>query len=220
MSPRSPGARCSCYDIKMLRTSVEAARRELRLATDKLDQMDLTENDADHLADLWAEFLSAANRVFNKLSHGPKHGPSKGWFDHVKHVRKTDKVLSYILHARNADTHGVERIAEDSNFESVKIRPLSCYKDGEPIKGKIVESAIVHEDGRREFIQHMVEKRNPILRLVRVTDNKISYDPPPPGTYLDQELPEVEPIEMARIVANYLKRIVAEAENHVVPGPS
>ena len=27
------------------------------------------------LADLWAEFLTYANRVFNKLSHGPKHGP-------------------------------------------------------------------------------------------------------------------------------------------------
>ena len=56
----------------------------------------------------------------------------------MKHVRKTDKILSYILHARNADTHGVERIAQDSNLVSVKIRPLSSYKDDEPIKGKMV----------------------------------------------------------------------------------
>ena len=68
---------------------------------------------------------------------------SKGWFDRVKHVRKTDKILSYILHARNADTHGVERITQDSNLVSIKIRPLSSYKDDEPIKGKIVDNAIV-----------------------------------------------------------------------------
>jgi len=182
--------------------------------------MERTENDADHLADLWAEFLTYANRVFNKLSHGPKHGPSKGWFDRVKHVRKTDKILSYILHARNVDTHGVERIAQDSNLVSVKIRPLSSYKDDEPIKGKIVDNAIVGPGSRYEFIQHVVQQTNPVLRLVPVTDSGMKYDPPAPGTYLDQELSQADPIDIGRIVANYLERIVAEAENHVVPEPS
>jgi len=78
---------------EMLRTSVEAARRDLQLALGKLDQMERTENDAGQLADLWAEFLTYANRVFNKLSHGPKHGPSKGWFDRVKHVGEPVVVL-------------------------------------------------------------------------------------------------------------------------------
>ena len=182
--------------------------------------MERTENDADHLADLWAEFLTYANRVFNKLSHGPKHGPSKGWFDRVKHVRKTDKILSYILHARNADTHGVERIAQDSNLVCVKIRPLASYKDDEPIKGKIVDNAIVGPGSHYEFIQHAVQQTNPVLRLVPVTDGGMKYDPPAPGTYLDQELSQADPIDIGRIVANYLERIVAEAENHVVPEPS
>jgi hypothetical protein len=204
----------------MLRTSVEAARRDLQLALGKLDQMERTENDAGQLADLWAEFLTYANRVFNKLSHGPKHGPSKGWFDRVKHVRKTDKLLSYILHARNADTHGVEKIAEDSNLISVNIRPLSSYKEGEPIKGKIVDSAIVGPGNHYEFIQHMVQQTNPVLRLVPVTDSGIKYDPPAPGTYLDQQLSDIEPIAVGRIVINYWERIVTEAEDHVVPVPS
>ena len=196
------------------------ARRDLQLALGKLDQMDRTENDADHLADLWAEFLTYANRVFNKLSHGPKHSHQvKDGLIRVKHVRKTDKILSYILHARNADTHGVERIAQDSNLVSVKICPLSSYKDDEPIKGKIVDNAIVGSV-TYEFIQHAVQQTNPVLRLVPVTDSGMKYDPPAPGTYLDEELSQAYRIDFGRIVANYLERIVAEAENHVVPEPS
>ena len=103
-----------------------------------------------------------------------------------------------------------DRIAQNSNLESVKIRPLSSYEENEPIKGAISDNAILHSDGRYEFIQHMVVQRNP-------PDSGEKFEPPAPGTYLEQEVSEVNPIHIARIVATYLERIVAEAEKYVVP---
>jgi hypothetical protein len=71
------------------------------------------------LADMhsaWWTFLLAASGVYLKLEQGAKgNGKSESWFGKVKHLRKTDPLLSYIHQARNCDQHGID----DSSFTAV-----------------------------------------------------------------------------------------------------
>lgn len=196
----------------MQRKSVEAAQREFRRACEKLAEMERVESDADRLAHLWSEFLTSANRVFNKLAHGPKQGPSAAWFGRMMGERKADKLLRYVHHARDADTHGVEKITDDPNLVQVTIKPLSEFQ-GKPVDGKIVPSGTLHQDGRYEFHEMMVEKTSVVLHLVPVTNRGVVFDPPQTGgKYLGQELAEATPVNVARLMVEYLGGIVGQAD--------
>ena len=104
--PGRPGGskRATGMDAKAL----EMAREEFKRARSAAERTVTGEGHAA-LAEQWSLFLVYANRVFTKLGNGVKGGPAKGWWDGVKHTRKEDELLRYILHARNADEHGVER---------------------------------------------------------------------------------------------------------------
>jgi hypothetical protein len=200
-------------ELKMLIKSVEAARKELWMASVKLAEVECVESDPHRLLTLWSDFLGYANRVYNKLSYGPKLGSSKGWFDSVKHFRKEDTLLRYILHARDADAHGVENITANPNLVSVTIEPLSWYVN-KPVRGKIIESGRVKSDGSFEFENLMVQTTRVVLHLVPVTDRGILYHPPTVGEYFGEYLSEVSPIGVATIAIRYLTRIIGEAESY------
>ena len=85
--------------------ALAAAKDKLRLAKAKLDAMQAATH-LNELADCWSDFLTEVQRVYTRLIKATEHGSSKGWSDQVKHARKTDELLSYVHHARNADEHG------------------------------------------------------------------------------------------------------------------
>lgn len=90
--------------------AIEMAREEFaraRLAAERT----VTGEGHAKLAEQWSLFLHHANRVFTKLGKGVvRDSPAKGWWDRVWHTRTTDDLLRYIMHARNADEHGLRRI--------------------------------------------------------------------------------------------------------------
>jgi hypothetical protein len=52
-----------------------------------------------------------SSTIYSKLEQGAKGcGPSDAWFGRKKYDRKTDPLLRYIHHARNADEHGLEAV--------------------------------------------------------------------------------------------------------------
>jgi hypothetical protein len=61
----------------------------------------------------WTDFLLAFNSIFGILEKGAKTWPkSEHWFGQIKGERRTDPMLSYLRHARNADEHGVHSVVE------------------------------------------------------------------------------------------------------------
>ncbi|WP_307088687.1 hypothetical protein [Sphingomonas faeni] len=60
----------------------------------------------DEITELWSEFLTEHSRFFNRLGNAMEAASEKGWFDRALAARKTDKTMSYLMHARNADEHG------------------------------------------------------------------------------------------------------------------
>jgi hypothetical protein len=56
------------------------------------------------IEDAWAAFLVAADRVYTKLEQGSKISDnSKSWWGKKVHERRTDRLLCYVWHARNAE---------------------------------------------------------------------------------------------------------------------
>ena len=80
---------------------------------------------ATALADMhsaWWGFLLAADGIYSKLEQGANgNRKSEPWFGKVKHLRKTDPLLSYIHQARNSDEHGID----DSSFTAVTATPTN-----------------------------------------------------------------------------------------------
>lgn len=91
------------------RRAFDRSRAELEKASAKIGEMRAA-NNLQEIADLWSEHLTNLQRAFTKLRMACKEGASKGWCDNVFHERSKDPLLSYVLHARNADEHGVASI--------------------------------------------------------------------------------------------------------------
>src|SRR6266567_2927832 len=97
-----------------------AAKEKIQLAKDKLQKMRSATN-LDDLEKLWGEFIAEQHRVFLRLKKATERGSGKGWFDNITHDQRTDELLKYLLHARDAAEHGIEPITE-KRFSSVGLK--------------------------------------------------------------------------------------------------
>jgi hypothetical protein len=77
------------------------------------------------VADLWSEFLTHVQRSYTKLRIACRAGSSKGWCDQVFAARNADDLLKYVLHARNADEHGVAAITHQKEGAVTKANAVS-----------------------------------------------------------------------------------------------
>src|SRR5262249_41256727 len=121
----------------------------------------------------WSDFLLAGGRVYTKLEQGAKsNNKSAAWFGKQKHERRTDPLLSYIWHARNADEHGLAEITEHTP---------GGIGIGSTGQTHIKSMAI---SGRK--ITHLDATGSPLVvtitpdrvRLMQVIDRGVAYNPP------------------------------------------
>jgi hypothetical protein len=139
----------------------------------------------------WTDFLLAASVIYSKLGRGSRgHGTSEAWFGRLKHERKTDQLLSYIHHARNADEHGIGATTNPlpHHFGEIKQEP-----SGTP--GLVNVTIKIHIS----------------LMLMPVYDDRFGDMFPVPTTHLGQPVEDPSPAEVSRLALQYLERIVAEA---------
>ena len=157
----------------------------------------------------WSDFLVHYHRVFTRLHQATKGGPDKGWFDRVKHERSTDELLSYLMHARNADEHGLERVTGNT---------YASFVMGMPPPGQTIRnvSVVMNKNGEMEvdwgdsprpkFWQTTAAKAT----LVPVTDRGITYRPP--TSHLGQPLTDTSLLHVAERGLAYIEALVAAAE--------
>lgn len=89
----------------MKRDAVDQAEDRLNRAMLALDRLASAER--PELADkAWSEFLVAVGGIYGKLGSGAKgNRRSEAWWGKKIHERRTDSLLAYLHHARNADEH-------------------------------------------------------------------------------------------------------------------
>lgn len=166
------------------------AMKELNKARSSVEDMRATLINADlaTFAGKWASFLSALVRVFLKLKHGSQAGPAKGWFDKITHQSRTDPLLKYLLHARNADEHGGEEITSTLEPAIIGIG-FSVSKSG-------FYPGLMQGSAR--------------IGLKPVVDRGMRYDPP--KEHLGQPLQKKSILHVAELATAYYASMIKEAE--------
>ena len=94
--------------------AVQQAKARLERAVDALAKMEQSIA-FSALEESWANFLVAVKIVFAKLGEGAKGDTkSEGWFARVLSEQRSDPLLRFLYHARNAEEHGLDRSIEQA----------------------------------------------------------------------------------------------------------
>jgi hypothetical protein len=161
------------------------------------------------LESAWSDFLINAHRVYTKLEQGAKtNGKSKDWFGRKKHERKTDPLMRYMHHARNVDEHGLAEITERAPSSlALGVGPGSWQFDGTIGPGGLM--TVTALGGQVPGVSKFMEYTPAKVRMVKVKDRGVAYDPP-----LGQNSADLHPLDAAKL-SSYLQKMVEEA-GHLV----
>jgi hypothetical protein len=190
----------------MDRQAFGRAREEAGKAAQKIAEIRAART-LQEVADLWSGFLKHIQRSYTKLRIACRSGPCKGWCDNVFHIRNGDELLNYVLHARNADEHGVAKITEETQGgigigpkegNSLEIDHLEMGPRG------IVMGPNVAANARITFTPSAI-------RLVPVRDRGIVYDVP--TKHLGEDLGSVTLLEVAERAELFLRSKLDEADS-------
>jgi len=149
---------------------------------------------------------SQKSRQRGQIFWSPQNGKSSGWYGRQKHERRTDPVLKYIHHARNADEHGIAKVTErTAPGLALGVGPGMWRFDGTVGPGGQLKITAMggQVPGQSKFVETVPGK----VRLVKVVDSGDVYDPP-----RDPQLKELLPNEVAGLALDYLRGMIEEAE--------
>ena len=189
----------------MNKQATAKAATKLERLTRSVEAMKTAES-SEAIEDAWVDFLIAASTFYSTLEQGAKtNDKSKAWFGRKKHERRTDQLLRYLHHARNAEEHGIARITGRSNskiFLKSKGAAVMLQSDGKNWN-------VVSQTGD-------VEYPGDVVTLVRVQDIRFGDWFDPPEQHLGQNLNDTSPPAIAELGAAYLGEMLSEAK--ALPG--
>jgi hypothetical protein len=154
----------------------------------------------------WSTFIAAANTVYSKLEQGSKgSGKSSACFGRQKHVRTMDPLLSYILHARNSDEHGLEIVSgvgvfAQSLHEGVDVR---ADAKGLHLNFDLEEPTFIPPGTPMAQLKFGFYPRS-------VKDRGVQYDPP--EQRLDRRVEDSTGVGIAALAIAYLEKMLTEAK--------
>ena len=191
----------------MHKKAVEQARERLRRAEAALPDINELQDafvyEKFELA--WSNFLLAASTIYSKLEQGAKSDKKSGeWFARIKHERRTDPLLSYIHHARNADEHGLQDFTKRRTPELVPTDSNSTVQRD--------------ADGNMVGINFTVGRSSSGIILPSRSDLATVYDDryndsfDPPTEHLGEPLPDQKPSTIAHLAYDYLRKMVDVAD--------
>lgn len=188
--------------LAMEKSAVDAARVSLGKAKSSVEAIRSAKQYPEFEA-AWSDFLLAAGRIYSKLEQGAKNsGKSKAWFGRQKHARRTDTLLSYIHHARNADEHGIERVTQ------MQPGSIGIGSTGSTlIKRMVIDGNMVMADTVGDPLRVTVTPNS--VRLVPVMDHGDRYEPP--VSHLGSPINKPSPLAVAELAVSYLETLTDEA---------
>ncbi len=119
-------------------------------AVEHFSDMISEEKDLKKLSVAWAGLLDNYTKTFKFLREATSTGKSKSWSDRLKSEQRNDTILEYLLHARNADGHGLDFIAEATS--SQLWLGGGAIVLGEGVIGAKID-VTVRRDGKKEHVK-------------------------------------------------------------------
>lgn len=196
----------------------EGAKEKLQIAHAKVAAMRAA-SDVASLARLWEEFLTAQQQVFLRLKKAFEQGPSKAWCDSITNDQRSDDMLQYAMHARNANEHGIENITDTKPQQlGIKLRPDTSVAVNELTLDARGSSPKVTMDAETAAnfaaVGASIVFTPGSIKLVAVRDRGIDYEPPTShfGVQITQS-----PLHIAELTALYLSNKIVEAQSKFDP---
>ena len=187
----------------MDKAAVEASSVSLTKAIASAEAMRTAKTFMEYDA-AWSDFLSAAHRIFSKLEQGAKVSEkSKTWFGSKKHERKTDPLLAYIHHARNADEHGIERITEVTPG-GIGIGTMGATH----IKSLAIGGGRIEAETSGDPLLIAITPAS--VRLIPITDRGGNVYKPP-TEHRGIQLEDISPLAIAEPAISYMRNMIGEA---------
>jgi hypothetical protein len=189
----------------MDKKAIDRAQAALHECTASILEMEAAKSFSE-LEKYWSSFLVSANRIYTRLEQGAKaNGKSTSWFGRKQHERKNDKLLMYVRHARNVDEHNLEEITErEPSSLKLGVGPGAWRFDGTLGSGGTMKVTAL--GGQVPGVSKFVEFTPAKVRMIKVVDRGVPYDPP-----LDSSGNEIQPLEAAKLALGHLSNIIEEA---------
>lgn len=136
----------------------------------------------------WAAFLVHFERIFHRLAVAAG-GKGDAWYGRVEQYRKNDPLLSYLLHARNVDEHGLLMVTQRK-------------------PGFIREADAMPMDPLRpeQGVMVTLEIRDPHVALVEVIDRDQRY--PVPTSFRGNPIAPAHPLNVGLLGLSYAEEVV------------
>jgi hypothetical protein len=151
---------------------------------------------AQHFAEIerhWSAFLVSAGRVYTKLEQGSKSDSKcAAWWGRKLRERRTEPLLAYIWHARNADEHGLRKVTQK--------HPGSFN--------------FVPPSGGRDYGE--IQVIYPHIQLVNVIDKGVCF--PVPHILRGQQIHHPHPNNIGLLALRELEALIGEASSFLPPG--
>lgn len=149
----------------------------------------------------WIDFLMASGAFYSTLEQGAKvNSKSRYWFGTMKHKRKKDPLLKYLLAARNSEEHGLEQVTKVAG-KALVLGPKSAVKfvsDGKNWNAEHISGPAPHF-------------KDPTLLLRRVYDDRSKQWCELPNSHLDAPLTDLSPKFVSSLALSYLESLFVEA---------
>jgi hypothetical protein len=156
--------------------------------------------------DAWLDFVIAADSVYLKLGAGAKsNNKSRAWFLNKLQMRKSDSLLCYLHHARNAETHGLEASLRPAapKLENVHDAPPTKLKNNER------ELLVNVKNEQGEVAARLRVIMSNTIKLVPVVDRGVTYGTP--TEHLGQKLKSGSLTGLCALMISYLETLIDEA---------
>ena len=186
----------------MDRTALKAARTEFDRAFQNIDEL----ASADHYAEVarhWAAFLVNAGRVFTKLEQASKiTAKIRAWWGKKVNERRSEELLRYVWHARNADEHGIRPVTDLHPGSIREVSPTN--EEAEKLRRQMQNQPLPYAPIA------LLEIVNPHVKLVSVYDRGVRFDPP--NTFRGAPISSPHPHNVGLLALSYIEEMLKEAE--------
>jgi hypothetical protein len=161
----------------------------------------------DELEDGWRDYLGALEKAWLKAERECQtvRAEFEPWQQQFRAERKSDPLLRYLSHARNADTHTIQDTLNQTP-PGIGLGPAygnSWYID----RLEISNGQITHYSGDKPMKVTFIPGR---LELLTVVDRGVSYEPP--KSHRGEPLSKTDPVSVAVLGLTYYEAFVEEAE--------
>ena len=201
--------------MSQLQAAITRAQDKLEAARTRASELTAS-NSFPRVHQSWRHFLVSANGVFSMLEQGVKNnGSASAWFGRHKNARRTDPLLSYTHHARNADEHGVNSITGEAKprIEFVaggtpQATLVDLVGSGDRLEGTLNTADGGNWINPENVTELRIHPHRP--SLIPVNDRGGTYNPP--RARLGKPLTDDHPHAVAQHMIAYLEKMIAEAE--------